>query len=81
ITGIGTVSPIGNNTVEFWESIKNDRHGIAPITKFDASATGISVAAEVKNFNGKELLGNKEVRRMDYFSQYGLVAAMEAVEM
>lgn len=81
ITGIGTVSPIGNNTVEFWENIKNDQHGIAPITKFDASATGISVAAEVKNFNGKELLGNKEVRRMDYFSQYGLVAAMEAVEM
>ncbi len=81
ITGIGTVSPIGNNTVEFWENIKNDQHGIGPITKFDASATGISVAAEVKNFNGKELLGNKEVRRMDYFSQYGLVAAMEAVEM
>lgn len=81
ITGIGTVSPIGNNTVEFWENIKNDQHGIALITKFDASATGISVAAEVKNFNGKELLGNKEVRRMDYFSQYGLVAAMEAVEM
>ncbi|NLJ18940.1 beta-ketoacyl-ACP synthase II [Globicatella sulfidifaciens] len=81
ITGIGTVSPIGNNTFEFWENIKNDQHGIGPITKFDASATGISVAAEVKNFNGKELLGNKEVRRMDYFSQYGLVAAMEAVEM
>lgn len=81
ITGVGTVSPIGNNTVDFWENIKNERHGIAPITKFDATATGISVAAEVKDFNGKEVLGSKEIRRMDYFSQYGLAAAMEAVEM
>lgn len=81
VTGMGTVSPIGNNIEAFWQSMLENRCGIAPITKFDASETGVSVAAEVKDFEGREVLGRKESQRMDLFSQYGVAASREAVQM
>lgn len=80
ITGMGTVSPIGNNVTEFWQSIVNHHSGISTITKFDASKTGVSVAAEVKNFDPIHL-DRKDKQRMDLFSQYAVEAAVEAAQM
>lgn len=81
VTGLGTVSPIGNNVEEFWNSIINNQSGIAAIQNFDASDTGITVAAEVKEFDAREVLGRKDAQRMDKFSQFGVAASVEAVEM
>lgn len=81
ITGLGTVSPIGNNVEAFWNSVLNNESGIAPISGFDASETGVTVAAEVKDFDAKTVLGRKESQRMDKFSQFGVAASREAVEM
>lgn len=81
ITGLGTVSPIGNNTDEFWDNMKAGNTGVAPITRFDASETGITVAAEVKNFDPTLTMDRKEYRRMDLFSQYGVAASVEAHKM
>lgn len=81
ITGIGTVSPIGNDVQSFWDSMTNNRSGIAEIKKFDAENTGIRVAAEVKNFDPTLTMDRKEYKRMDLFSQYGVAAAAEALEM
>ena len=81
ITGLGAVSPIGNNVEEFWNSMKNDQHGIGPITRFDNTDWDVQVVAEVKDFNPEPILSRKETRRMDYFTRYGIVAAREATEM
>lgn len=81
ITGLGTVSPIGNSVDAFWDSVLNDRSGVAPIAGFDASETGVTVAAEVKDFDAREELGRKNSQRMDKFSQFGVAASKEAVEM
>ena len=81
ITGIGTVSPIGNNTNDFWKNLQEGNSGIAPITRFDASQTGVTVAAEVKDFDPTLTMDRKEYRRMDLFSQYGIAASVEAHEM
>ncbi|UUX34267.1 beta-ketoacyl-ACP synthase II [Fundicoccus culcitae] len=81
ITGIGTVSPIGNDVPSFWESMRQDKSGVSKITRFDASNTGISVAAEVKDFDPSLTMDRKEYKRMDLFSQYGVAAAAEALAM
>lgn len=81
ITGIGTVSPIGNNTDVFWKNLQEGNTGVAPITRFDASQTGITVAAEVKEFDPTFTMDRKEYRRMDLFSQYGIAASVEAHAM
>ena len=81
VTGLGTVSPIGNNVGDFWASILNNQTGIAPIQRFDATATGVHVAAEVKGFDPSLTMDRKEFQRMDLFSQYAVAAAVEAVEM
>src|SRR5699024_11390687 len=78
-TGIGTISPIGNDVETFWENMKAGNSGISPIESFDASKTGVSVAAEVKDFNPKDTMGRKEYSRMDRFSQFGVAASVEAV--
>lgn len=80
ITGMGAVTPIGNDVATFWENLKAGKHGIAPITKFDATETGISVAAEVKGFDPKDYMDRKEAKRMDPYSHYGIVASQEAVK-
>lgn len=78
VTGMGVVTPVGNNVDEFWENIKKGKSGIDYITKFDTSEYKVKLAAEVKDFNAKELLGFKSAKRMSEFSQYGVVAAREA---
>lgn len=80
VTGLGTVSPIGNNVAAFWDSMRHDKGGIAPITKFDHSGSSVSVAAEVKGFDPSPVLDRRETQRMDFFSQYAVVASVEAVK-
>jgi len=79
VTGIGIVSPIGNNAAENWASICAGRSGITRITRFDASAMACQIAGEVKNFDATQFISPKDVRRMDTFIHYGLAAGIEAV--
>ncbi len=80
ITGMGAITPVGNNVNEFLDGIYNGQVGLGPITHFDATETGISVAGEVKNYDPAERVGKREARKMDLFSQYGVHAASEALE-
>lgn len=80
ITGLGAVTPVGNSTEDFWNGIFNGEVGIAPITKFDATETGVTVAGEVKYFDPSARVGKRESRKMDLFSQYAVHAAGEALE-
>jgi 3-oxoacyl-[acyl-carrier-protein] synthase II len=81
ITGYGVVSPIGNDPETFLTSLKEGTNGIGPITKFDAEATGISVAGEVKDFPLEKYFVKKDTKRMDEFSLFGIHAALDAIEM
>ena len=81
ITGIGTISPIGNDVDTFWESIKTNQSGITPLEMFDEDfETEVKVAAQVKNFDPKNTMKRKEYSRMDRYSQFGVAASVEAVE-
>lgn len=80
ITGMGTVSPIGNDTPTFIANLLAGELGIDKIKKFDASATGISVAGEVKDFDPQLRLSKKAAKRMDLYSQYAVYTALEALE-
>ncbi len=79
VTGIGAVTPIGNTVAEMWEGIKEGRCGIAEITRYDATDRKVKLAAEVKNLPLEELVDKHDLRKMDLFSAYGLVAADQAV--
>ena len=81
ITGYGVVSATGNNPEDFWESLKTGKTGIGPLDRFDATATGISVAAQVKDFPFEKYFEKKDARRMDLFSQYAVYASLDAMEM
>lgn len=80
ITGIGALTPIGNNLNEFWTNLKNGVSGAAPITKFDTSLFKAKFACELKNFDLKEHFDVKDLRKYDPFSLYALVAVDEAVK-
>lgn len=80
ITGIGAITPIGNSISEYTEGLRQGKSGSDYITHFDASKFKTTFACEIKNFDGEEIFGRKEVRKMDLFSQYGIVAARQAVE-
>lgn len=80
VTGLGAVTPVGNTANDFLDGIFNSQVGIAPITKFDATETGVTVAGEVKDFDPAERVGKREARKMDLFSQYAVHAAGEALE-
>ncbi|WP_373471724.1 beta-ketoacyl-ACP synthase II [Carnobacterium alterfunditum] len=80
ITGMGAVTPLGNTVDEFWDGLKAGKNGIAPITKFDASETGITVAGELKDFDATKYMQRKISKRMDEFSRYGVAAAVQAFE-
>ena len=78
ITGLGAVTPIGNNTKDFWEGIKEGKCGIDEITRFDISNFKVKLAAELKDFNAEDYFDRKSAKRLDRFSQYAIVAAREA---
>lgn len=80
VTGMGAITPIGNDTESFWNSVKEGITGIGEITKFDTTDYKVKLAAEVKNFNVKERMDFKAAKRMEEFSQYAVVAAKEAFE-
>ncbi len=79
ITGMGAVTPLGNTAAEFKENIMAGKNGIAKITNFDAAETGITVAAEVKDFDPTLYMEKKEAKRMDMFSVFGIAAATQAM--
>ncbi len=79
VTGMGAITPIGLNVGDFWQSIKEGRHGFAPITRFDTSEYKCHIAAEVKGFEGKNFMDFKAAKRMELFSQYAVAAAKEAL--
>jgi len=79
VTGMGAITPIGLNVEDFWQSIKEGRHGFAPITRFDTSEYKCHIAAEVKGFEGKNFMDFKAAKRMELFSQYAVAAAKEAL--
>ncbi|TRZ46274.1 beta-ketoacyl-ACP synthase II [Robertkochia solimangrovi] len=79
VTGLGALTPIGNNIKEYWESLKNGVSGAAPVTHFDASKFKTQFACEVKNFNPADFIDRREVRRTDRFAQYAMVTADEAL--
>lgn len=79
VTGMGALTPIGNNVADFWESIKKGVCGIDHITRFDASDLKTQIAGEVKNFEVTDFIDKKEARKMDLFTQYAVVAADEAI--
>lgn len=79
VTGLGALTPIGNNTQEYWEGLINGVSGAAPIQQFDASKFKTHFACEIKNFNVNDHLDRKEARKMDPFTQYAMVTTDEAV--
>lgn len=80
VTGLGIVSPIGNNVAQVWDSLSKGRSGITRITRFDPVNLPCQIAGEVKNFDPAQFINPKEVRRMDVFIHFGLVAAQEAMK-
>ena len=80
VTGMGAITPIGLTVEEFWESVKEQRIGFGPITKFDASEYKCKLAAEVKGFDAKQYMDPKAAKRMEAFCQYAVAAAKEAME-
>lgn len=79
ITGIGCVSPLGNNMPETWSAMLAGKSGVGPITLFDASQHKTKIAAEVKGFDAAALFGNREARKLDRFAQFAMAATLEAV--
>ena len=79
VTGMGAITPVGNDVATMWESLKAGRHGIGPITKFDCTNYKASLAAEIKGFDPLDCMERMEARRLDLFSQYAIAAAQQAV--
>lgn len=79
ITGLGALTPLGNSVDEYWNNLINGVSGAAPITKFDAEKFRTKFACEVKGFNVEDFIDRKEARKMDLFTQYGVVASEQAV--
>ncbi len=79
ITGMGTVNPLGNSVKDTWDGVKAGKCGIAPITHFDTTDFKVKLAAEVKGLDTAEILGAREIKRMDIFTQFACVAAKEAM--
>ena len=80
MTGMGAITPIGNSVESFWESVKQEKIGFAPITHFDTAEYKCKLAAEVKNFNPEDYMDKKSARRMELFCQYAIAASKEAME-
>jgi 3-oxoacyl-[acyl-carrier-protein] synthase II len=79
VTGLGAISPVGNDVATTWRSLVEGKSGAAPITKFDASSFPVRFAAEVKNFDALEFMDRKEAKRADHYTQYAVAAAVQAM--
>lgn len=80
ITGMGAITPIGNDCPRFWDGLVQGRCGIGPITRFDASGHKVRIAAEVKGFDPLLYMDKDQVRRSDLYTQYALAAAVQAMD-
>ncbi len=78
ITGLGAITPVGNNVEEFWKGIKEGKCGIDEITAFDTTGYKVHLAGEIKGYNAEDYFDKREAKRMDKFSQYAIIAAREA---
>ena len=81
VTGIGALTPIGNNFGQYVEGLKNGISGAGPITRFDASLFKVRFACELKQFDIEQFMPRKDARRLDPFAQYAMVVADEAMQM
>ena len=79
ITGLGAITPLGNNVSDFWVNIIAGKSGAAPITRFDTTLFKTKFACEIKNYKGEDHFERKELRKLDPFCQYALIAADEAI--
>lgn len=80
ITGLGAITPLGNNVEDSWNAAKAGKNGIDFITRYDKEITDVKIAGEVKNFDFVEFFGRKQVKRLDRFVQFGMIASKEAIE-
>ncbi|TXK65877.1 beta-ketoacyl-ACP synthase II [Alkalisalibacterium limincola] len=80
VTGMGIISPVGNDMATAWDSIANGRSGIGPITHFDASAFTTQIAGEVRDFDASQWMPAKDAKKMDPFIHYGVAAAFQAMD-
>jgi 3-oxoacyl-[acyl-carrier-protein] synthase II len=80
ITGMGVISPIGNDLSSFWEGLKSGKSGVGTVTRFEPVGMTTKIAAEVKGFDASPLIEKKELRRMDLVEQYAIISAQQAVD-
>jgi len=80
VTGLGAVTPLGNSVPEYWRALCEGRSGVGPITRFDPKRLDCRIAAEVKGFEPLKVIEKKELKKLDLFIQYAIVAGVEAVE-
>jgi len=80
VTGLGALTPIGNNIEQYWDGLVNGKSGCAPITYFDTEKFKTKFACELKNFNAEDHFDRKEARKLDRFAQYALVSSDEAIQ-
>ena len=80
VTGLGAITPVGNNVKDFWKGLTEGKNGVGPITRFDSTNFKTHFAAEVKDYDPLEYFDRKDVRKYDLYAQFALVAAQQAVE-
>ncbi len=80
VTGLGALTPIGNNIEEYWDGLVNGKSGAAPVTYYDTEKFKVKFACELKNYNAEDFFDRKQARKLDKFAQYAMVASDEAIE-
>ena len=80
VTGMGAITPIGNNVEEYWKGLQEGKCGIDTITLFDVSDFKVKLAGEVKNYNPEDYFDKRSARRLDRFAQFAMIAAREAMK-
>ncbi|MGH8603292.1 MAG: beta-ketoacyl synthase N-terminal-like domain-containing protein, partial [Gammaproteobacteria bacterium] len=80
VTGLGLLTPVGNNVEQSWRNIVEGKSGIVPITAFDASAFSTRFSGPIKGFKPEEYVSAKDVRKMDPFIHYGMAAGIQAFD-
>lgn len=81
VTGAGVISPLGNNLKDFWPQLLAGANGIGPVSRFDTTGYPTRIAGEVRDFDVHTWIWHKEARRMAPFTQFAVVAALEALQM
>src|SRR5690554_5437971 len=80
VTGLGAITPVGNTVEEYWRNLQNGVSGAGPIIRFDTTKFKTKFACEVKNFNAADHFDRKEIKKLDLFAQFALVAAEQAIQ-